>query len=194
MSEHTSENVLVQKITADTQSRIDEVQAHAKTEVADIERAINQQVDALQAEATTQLKKKQQQQELVAVSKARQAANIALQTAKRAAVDAAFATAFAELAELSSAEYVAFFTKQADRIVPKDSVVKKVSAPANRTEETKEIVKTISDSETEIATVSSMKAGFILETAEGVFDVTLERLMGEKRSALEIDVVNEVMF
>ena len=193
MSEHTSENVLVQKITADTQSRIDEVQAHAKTEVADIERARNQQVDALQAEATTQLKKKQQQQELVAVSKARQAANIALQTAKRAAVDAAFATAFAELAELSSAEYVAFFTKQADRIVPKDSVVKKVSAPANRTEETKEIVKTISDSETEIATVSSMKAGFILETAEGVFDVTLERLMGEKRSALEIDVVNEVM-
>jgi vacuolar-type H+-ATPase subunit E/Vma4 len=193
MSEHTSENVLVQKIAADTQSRIDEVQAHAKAEVADIERVTHQQVDALQAEAKTQLKKKQQQQELVAVSKARQAANIALQTAKRTAVDSAFTTAFTELAELSSAEYVAFFSKQAGHIVPKGSVVQKVSAPANRMDETKEIVKTISDSEVEINSVSSIKAGFILETTEGVFDVTLERLMGEKRSTLEIDVVNEVM-
>ncbi len=193
MSEHTSDNVLVQKIAADTQSRVDEVHTLAKAEVADIQRETQKQIELLQQEAAVQLKKKQNQQELVGVSKARQSANIVLQTAKRTAVDTAFATAFSELVSVSADEYIAFFTKHVEAIVPKGSDVKKVSAPANRMDETRVITKVTLGAQVDIIPVTSTVAGLIIQTADGVFDVTLERLMSEKRSALEIDVVNEVI-
>jgi len=193
MSEHTSDNVLIQKITTDTQSRVDEVHTQAKAEVADIERETKKHIAALQTDAAGQLKKKQSQQELVGASKARQAANIALQTAKRTAVNAAFTAAFTELSALSADEYVAFFTKHVTAIVPQGSNVTRVLAPANRVDESKAIAKLALALEVEIAPIASTKAGLVIETADGVFDVTLERLMSEKRSALEIDVVNEVI-
>jgi vacuolar-type H+-ATPase subunit E/Vma4 len=193
MSENTTDNVLVQKITADTQSRVDEVHTHAKAEVADIEHETQKQIETLQTEAKLQLKKKTHQQELVGVSKARQAANIARQTAKRNAVDTAFATAFSELSSLSSDEYVAFFTKHVEAVVPKGSEATKVFAPEKRADETKAIMKAALDATVEVTPTAASKAGLIVETADGVFDITLERLMSEKRSSLEIEVVNEVM-
>jgi len=193
MSEHTSDNVLVQKIAADTQSRVDEVHALAKAEVADIERETKKQIAVLQSEATRQLKKKQNQLAVVGASKARQAANIALQTAKRIAINDAFATAFAELSAMSADEYVAFFTKHIATILPSGSEVVKVLAPASRIDESKTIMKSALAVETDITPSVNIKAGLVIETVDGVFDVTLERLMSEKRSTLEIEVVREVM-
>lgn len=193
MSEHTSDNVLVQKIQTETQARVDEQKATADAAVADIARETQKHIEHLQAEAKIQLKKKQEQLELVGVSKAKQAANIALQTAKRKAVDTAFASAFAELVALSSEEYVRFFTKHAIEILPKGSQITKVSAPANRVTETASLLKEVTGNEQEVTSVPTMKAGLIVETADGVYDITLERIVSEKRAALEIEVVKEVM-
>jgi|GEM_PF-582964 len=193
MSEHTSENVLVQKITATTQSRIDAIHAQAKAEVADIERETQAHLEAMRAQASVVLRKKQAQQELVGVSKARQAANIRLQSAKRTAIDAAFASAFTELTEMSSDEYVSFFTKHVSEVVAKDSDISHVHSPKNRVDETTAVIKSALGSSAEVIPTDNVHAGLIIETANGVFDVTLARLMSEKRPALEIVVVNEVM-
>ena len=192
MSEHTSENVLVKKIVAATQDQVEAIRAQAQSEVADIKQATEDQVTELGEQAAKQLEKKKQQQELVALSKARQLANIAVQTAKRNAVDSAFAKAFAELAKMSSEEYKAFFSAHVQKNVPAKSEVVSVHAPANRIDESKQIVSDVLGSNAEITPTTESKAGLIITTTDGVYDITLERLISEKRPELEVEIVNQV--
>jgi hypothetical protein len=40
---------------------------------------------------------------------------------------------------------------------------------------------------------NSLTAGFVLHTEDGVYDVTLERIINEKRPQIEMEVVQNVM-
>ena len=136
--------------------------------------------------------KKKQQAELVATSRAKQAGNIALQTAKRTQINALFTQVFAELTTQSSGEYVAFFTTQAQAIVPKDAVIEKVHAPANRQPETTDILAALGI-DAEIVVSSTIAAGLIAFAKDGVYDASFDRLFTEKRPELEMLIVNEIV-
>ena len=185
-----SENTLLAKITADTEAKIAEIQAKAEADVVAVQRETEHMIVQLQQAAKGILQKKKEQQELVGVSKARQAANIAQQQAKRSAVDAAFMAVFSKLQELPADEYVTLFTALAKKTLPADVAVTRVVAPANRLDETTKVLSALQAGEVAVVADAAIKGGMLFETAAGVYDVTLTRLFNDKRDAMEIEIVN----
>jgi len=186
-----SENALVQKITTDTNARVAEVKADADAQVAALSRETDSKISNLQAEAKTVLEKKKQHLELVSTSQARQAGNIALQTAKRKHIDALFETVYTELVKQSSDEYVAYFTAQAKSVLPADVKVTAVQAPESRQAETTKILNELNIS-APVSVVSAVASGLIVFSEEGVYDISFDRIFAEKRTELEMVIVNEL--
>lgn len=186
-----SEITLIEKIKQDAAAEAAAIKAEGDATVEAFKRETDTLVEARKKALTAALKKELAQTELVAVSKAKQAAKLAIQTAKREEMDALFTTVAKEIAEAPAAEYIAFFTKYAANIVPSEVQVTRVIAPAARETETIDIVKQLGLSG-EVVTDDTIVAGFILEVADGVYDVTLTRLMSEHRAELEMEIAKRV--
>lgn len=187
-----SENTLIQKITTDTNARVAEVKADADAQVAALKRETDSKIATLQAEANAQLQKKKQHLELVSTAQARQAGNIALQTAKRKHIDALFATVLADFVQQSSDEYVSYFTAQAKAILPAGGNVTAVQAPESRQVETAKILSELNIS-APVTVTSSISAGLIAFSEDGVYDISFDRIFAEKRTELEMAIVNELV-
>jgi vacuolar-type H+-ATPase subunit E/Vma4 len=187
-----SQNTLVEKIKNDAATTVAEIKSAGATEVESIQRVIETEVAELIKSHSTALEKTKAQMQLVSISKTKQSGNIAVQSAKRAKIDSILNAVLEDLQSQSSDEYVTFFSKYVAEIVPKDVEVEYVHSSAKRTEETEEILKSAGFSG-EVKTDSDIKAGLVIYTKDGVYDITLERLMKEKRAELEMIVVNQVM-
>tara|TARA_B100000508_G_scaffold74109_1_gene57690 strand:+ start:917 stop:1486 length:570 start_codon:yes stop_codon:yes gene_type:complete len=186
-----SENTLIKKIKQEAEAKAEAILAVAATEVEAIERETKSAVAVIEAEQKTALEKEKSHRELVAVSKAKQAGNIALQQAKRSHIDSVFSEAHASIIGLSGSEYVAFFKAKAEVILPEKVEAAAVKAPADKSSETAEILKSFGVS-ANVEADNSIDAGFILKTTDGVYDVTLRRLFAENRESLEMEVVNKI--
>ncbi|MCB9812694.1 hypothetical protein H6778_03490 [Candidatus Nomurabacteria bacterium] len=187
-----SHNTLLEKIQTDVAAEIDAIKAAGAAEVAKIEAETEQAIQTLRVTHTVALEKELAQQELVVISKAKQAGKIALQSAKRAEIDDLFVTIEKELAGQAAEGYVHLFSKYASSIIPAGVVVTKVVAPESRVSETAEILKA-AGVVAEVTPDARIGAGFILYTADGVYDVTLARIMSEARVEIEMEVVQTVM-
>lgn len=187
-----SQNTLIEKIKNDAAATVAEIKSTGATEVESIQREIETEVAGLKKEHAEALEKTKTQMELVAVSKAKQAGNIAVQSAKRNQINSIFSAVAEDLQNQSSSEYVAFFQKFASEILPKGVEIEHVHAPSKREEETADILKAIGLSGT-VKVDAGIKAGMVVRTKDGVYDITLDRLMKEKRDELEMVVVNRVM-
>lgn len=183
---------LLEKIKKDAATAAEEIASTAAEEASVIERETEAAVKKLQEDHKAQLVRKKEQLERVAVSKAKQSNKIALQQAKRDQLDAVFAEVTKKLSGQSSDEYVAFFTRQAKSVLAEKVEAVRVLAPANRVEETKSILGSLGIS-AEVTGDDSIVAGFVLHAKDGVYDVTLARLISEKRSELEMMVVEKVL-
>lgn len=187
-----SQNTLIEKIKNDAAATVAEIKKEGATEVESIQREIEAEVAMMTKTHAEALDKTKAQIELVAVSKAKQAGNIAVQTAKRAQIDFIFNSVAKSLQEQSADEYVKFFTKYVGEVVPKDVEVEEVHLPLNRESETAEIMKNIGLS-AKTKAEPYIKAGLVVHAKDGVYDVTLGRLLNEKRAELEMVIVNQVM-
>ena len=187
-----SENTLVAKIIADTKAVVDEIKSAGQSEVEAIQRETEEKISAQAESHKVAQQKKHDQMELVAVSRAKQEGHIAVQTAKRKQIDAIFNELQDELINQPTDKYVAFFTKYAKEVVDDGVSAVAVKAPAKRETETKQILSALNLSG-EVTTNNDIKAGFILRTEGGVYDVTLERMLSGRRSELEMEVVKQVM-
>ncbi len=187
-----SENTLTTKIIADTEVKVAEIKSATQTKVEAIQRETDSQVAALTEAHKALQKKKLDQMELVAVSRAKQDGHIAVQTAKRKQIDAIFVELKAQLVDKSADEYVTFFTNYAKEVIGGDVAVESVEAPAKREEETQKILSALNLSG-EINTNNVISAGLIIRTKDGVYDITLERMLSGRRSELEMEVVQKVM-
>lgn len=187
-----SQNTLIEKIKQDAAATVADIKSTGATEVENIQRETKAVIASLTEVHKAALNKKLAQLELVAISRAKQAGNIAIQRAKREQIDMLFTEVRDELEGQSTDDYVAFFQKYSAEIIPKATKVTSVQTPANRQEETKRILDSLG-LDAELISDSSIKAGFIAHTSDGVYDVTLKRLMSEKRAELEMEVVNKVM-
>ncbi len=187
-----SDNLLIAKIKADAEKVAADILSANQSEVAKIEKDTAAKLSTLQKEHATALKKQHDQLELVAMSQANQAGKIAVQQAKRNRVDAIIDSAMTELATQSSADYVAYFGKMVSSAVPKAASVVSVSAPSERVAETNDILAQAGLAG-EVAADKDIAAGLIIETADGVYDLTLNRLLKEKRPEIEMEMVKQVM-
>jgi len=187
-----SQNTLIEKIKKDAAATIAEIKSTGAAEVEGVKRGTEAAIEVLRKEHAVALDKKLSHMELVAVSRAKQEGNIAVQRAKRDQIDSVFTEIRHELEELSDEEYVAFFIKYVREIVPKGVVITTIEAPASRQAVTKKILENLG-LQGEVTTVASIKAGLIVHASDGVYDITLERLMNEKRAELEMSVVNQIV-
>lgn len=178
---------LIEKITADTAATVSAIEAETATKVAAVEQATQTAIQTLRAEAVEHQARAQRQQETVTLSQARQAANIAWQTAKRSALDSIFQAAFDTLAGLPAAEYQALYQRRYQAVVPPDASVQRVVCPATRVAETAAILTTLGVSATP-ETDSACVAGLRVYTSDGVYDLTLERMFATERIRLEAEV------
>lgn len=182
---------------------LEKIQADAAAEVKKIKQVGQAQVQAFMSETETILKSERSahhdtftrelaQQELVEISKAKQQARISVQRAKREEIDALFNSVSKLITSKESHEYVTFFTKYATSVVPKQVSVTTVHAPTNRIKETADVLQAVGLSGT-VATNDTITAGFIIEATDGVYDVTLERLLTEGRTELEMEIIKKVL-
>lgn len=184
-------DTLIQKIQQDAAHEVAEIKAAGAAKVDAIVRETDAVVAALKDAHHVALKKQQVQSELVAVSKAKQAAKIAVQSAKRTEIDTLIASVVDELTAQPADQYVAYFAKYAATILPKTATVVGATAPIARIPETKDIL-TLLGLPGEVTEDNRIKAGFILEAADGVYDVTLGRLVSERRAEIEMEIVKKV--
>ena len=187
-----SQTTLIEKIKADATAEVAHIKEAGEAEVAAIQRETEAALASKRATHEAAQAKKLAHMELVALAKAKQAGKLAIQRAKRSGIDTLFAEVESTLTALPTVEYVSVFAKHAAEIVPNGVVATVVRAPENRIDETKEILKQ-QDIVCDITADSSIKAGFVLQTADGVFDVTLARLVGERRQTLEMELLQKVL-
>lgn len=186
-----SDVTLIEKIKQDAAAEVAAIKAEGDAKVEAVRRETDAAMAARKEAHATALQKQLSQIELVAVSKAKQSAKIALQSAKREEINALFATVAEELATAPTAEYVAFFAAYAKTIVPAGITAVRATAPAARTAETAEILQQLGLT-AEVVADTRLTAGLMITAADGVYDVTLTRLMNEKRAELEMEIVKQV--
>ncbi|MCD5381146.1 MAG: V-type ATP synthase subunit E [Candidatus Pacebacteria bacterium] len=187
-----SQNTLIEKIEQDTAEKVFVITTKAKAEVEQIQRETEAAVAELNQTHKVSVKKQQSHLELVAVSQAKQAGKIALQTAKREQIDVLFAEVEESLLGLSAEKYVAFYSEQASQIMPKEAELIVVYAPEARVSETETLLSTLNIT-TKVEVQAGITSGFIAHAKDGVYDVTLNRLFDEKRDKIEMKVVNMVL-
>lgn len=185
-----SEISLIDKIKADAAKTVADIEAAAAAEIETIVREGEAAAAALTAEQTTAIEKAVAHAALVASSKAKQAGNIAFQEAKRKEMDALFATFEATFRDLDEAAYVAFVSSLAATLVPAKTAAVSVVAPKGRVEETKKVLKQLHIDAP--ITEGAITAGLVIHAADGVYDASLDRLLGERRPALEIELMKLV--
>lgn len=183
-----SENTLITRIKEEAAAEVAAKKAEGEAAVAAVKRETDAQVAAMKAEHERELAKKLSHLELVAVSKTKQAAKIAYQEAKRTMINELFAEVDSKLIKQSSEEYVSFFAQHAAKIVPAGLTGVTVEAPQERTAETQAIMDQLKMSGTVVAG-PAISAGFMVSATDGVYDVTLARLLEEQRPELEMRVV-----
>ncbi len=186
-----SNNTLVAKIKADAEAKAAELKKAAEAEVSTIQKETEAKLAVMREEHESALMKQNKHLELVVTSRAKQAGKISLQQAKRSQIDAIFAEVVDDLVNQPAESYVAYFTKMVKEIVPTDSQVTKILSPAKRLEESKKIISQ-SGLNGEVSEDGAIMAGLVIETADGVYDVTLDRLLSEQRSEIEMEIVKEV--
>jgi vacuolar-type H+-ATPase subunit E/Vma4 len=186
-----SHNTLIAKIESDAQAAVAEIESKQASAVA----IVDSETEALIAEKKAQhdkvLEKKLHHLELVALSQAKQNANIALQTAKRNQIDSVFETVLKSIIAKKSDEYVSFFSKLAKDIMPSTAEVTSVVTAVGREEEAKKIITSV-ESKGVVTVDKNISGGIIVHTKEGVYDITLDRLFSDKRAEMEMEVVKSL--
>lgn len=185
-----SQTSLIEKIKQDAAQVVAEIEAAAAAEIETITKETEAAVAAKESANKAALEKELQHQAVVATSKAKQAGNIAYQTAKREEIDVLFTELQTELGGMKEDEYVSFVTAVAKTVVPEKVAAKKALAPAKRLAETEKVLKELGvDASVEAAPIT---AGVIIHAEDGVYDASIDRLISERRPELEIELMKMI--
>lgn len=188
-----SQSTLIKKIKDEAMATVADIKTTGVAQVEAVQRETDNAIAATQKEYEDLLQKKLDNMELVALSKAKQAAKMRVQSAKRNQVNALFSEVIEEFAELSEDDYVAFFKKYAKEALPHDAKIVSVSAPSNRVVETKQIMKELGFGG-EITTQTKFKAGLVIKAEDGVYDISLERMINDRRADFEIKIMQKITY
>jgi vacuolar-type H+-ATPase subunit E/Vma4 len=186
-----SEDTLIKKITDEAETTVAEIKAAADAKVTEVETETQAMLAAAKTAHEALVAKEKVHLETVAFSKARQTANIAVQEAKRAGVNTVFESVFADFKDADSSAYVAFFAKAAKDSIPSDATGTAL-CPVGRTDDTKAILKELGI-DASIIEDARVSAGLILDTDNGVFDASLDRIFSELRPKLEMEIIKKAL-
>lgn len=186
-----SDNTLIEKIKADADAAIAQIKDKQAADVAAVASETDTLVSELEATHEVELAKAKEHVALVTTSRAKQAANIALQQAKRDEIDSICTAALAGITGGSSDDYVKFFTAKATSLVPSDVVATVVETATGRIAEAESILKAINIT-ADVKENANISAGMIVHSADGVYDVTLDRIFADKQADLEMIIAQQL--
>lgn len=182
---------LLEKIKADAAVACAEIAKESDALVAKIKTRTEGELADIQALASIKLEKAKEQRTLVVTSKAKQAHNLAVQRAKREALDGVFDEAFAVLCQQSPEEYIAQYSALWQSSVPDTVAVLRVMAPVGKETETAKLLQNMSVT-IEPTFVKTITAGVVVTTDKGVFDLTLDRRFSDAKPMLEMQVMDKL--
>ena len=186
-----SQNSLIEKIKQDVAQVVADIEAASAAEIETIAHEVEAAKADLKSKHEVTAKKQLHHQEVVALSRAKQAGTIALQVAKRNEMDAVFSAVKEKISSLTSEEYVALCVSYATSIMAEKPTVTKIISPSTRTSETKEILSALHiDGPIEVE--REITAGIIVHAEDGVYDASLDRLIFERRPELEIELMKRI--
>lgn len=183
---------IVEKIKIDAQSEVQAINAEAEHRLADTTQETNRQINDIKSVFATSFEKQKTQNEAVFQSLEKQRVNMFVQSTKRRLLDEVYKQAFEEVSNLSSSEYVEFFVKKYQTLVPSDVKIVSVLTSESRQTETVEISKALGWS-APITIDSRLKGGCILVGSDFEFDLSIERLFAEMRFQTEIEIA-QILF
>ncbi len=177
------------KIIQEAEIRVREIREQAELGIKELQSKHDATVARLREQTDADIEKRKQQIELVAAAKARQQAELTVQAAERNALNTVFDTVISSVAQSTSSDYISFFVAHAKALMPEHVVVDRVDCPAQRLHETNEVLTALGFSAS-LSDNNRMKAGLILYTNDGVYDITLERIVDNVRTALEMQIMS----
>ena len=183
---------IVEKIKIDAQSEVQAINAEAEQRLADVTQETNSQINDIKSIFATSFEKQKTQLEAVFQSLEIQRVNMVVQSTKRRLLDEVFKQDFEEVSKLSSPEYVEFFVKKYQTLVPSDVKIVSILTSESRQAETVEISKALGWS-APITIGGGLKGGCILVGSDFEFDLSIERLFAEMRFQTEIEIA-QILF
>lgn len=183
---------IVEKIKIDAQSEVRAINAEAEQRLSDVTQETNRQINDIKSVFATSFEKQKTQLEAVFQSLEKQRVNMVVQSTKRRLLDEVYKQAFEEVSKLSSPEYVEFFVKKYQTLVPSDVKIVSILTSESRQAETVEISKALGWS-APITIGGGLKGGCILVGSDFEFDLSIERLFAEMRFQTEIEIA-QILF
>jgi vacuolar-type H+-ATPase subunit E/Vma4 len=178
---------IIERIKTETARKVDEVTLRTNEQIEKINQKAEMEIQRLHDLSQDEVAKRQQQIEIVAAAKATQMAQKITQQAQRTALDSAFSDVVQSVVSTSGDDYITFFQSHARQQLPENIEIARVDIPQNREEETRKIV---SIPDTASITINPhIKAGMIVYTTRGVFDLSLERMLEQVKTSLEMQIV-----
>lgn len=186
-----SDNSLLQKINLDTEVSVRTVQEECSATLAAIQRETDTALSQMRTQSALEIEKEKAHLHMVSMSQAKQKAHISLQRARREEVNAIFAEATRRVVELSDEDYVDFFFEKVHTVLPKGARVERVDAPVGRGKATQTLLKKchLDGDVTEVATLT---AGLIVTCDDGVYDITLARILGDRQVDIEMLIARQI--
>lgn len=180
------------KIKHDAETRAEEIRAEAAKRKATLEAETVTAQKTLQQEASRALDKKKQQRKAVRLSSAKQDQHIAMQEAKRTALNKVLEDAYQQFVNAPAEQYVAFVRKYAETQNLQPDSIQSVVAPTTRKVETEQILTSLGVSAA-IEYSDQLTAGLIFQGDEYAIDLSFDRLYHDATPALE-GVAKQILF
>ncbi len=173
------------KIAADAQARAQEIVADAQARAQEIAADAQAQCKDLARTADAALADTFAQEERVALSRARRTAAAIIANAQRERVDAALASAYAQLC--NDADFVRAFLQKRVDLLPHDAQVAVVRVAPRHMAIAQELSLPVAPTED-----ANVPDGMIVETPAANYDMTISSVVAQQRSALERAAAEEL--
>lgn len=176
---------LTEKILTDARQHVAEIEEDARQKLATIESDTEKQIQEMSVALKDKTRKRLADNERRVISTAKQEAKLELDKRKRAVLESVFETAFMELSSMSEQEYERFCASLL-RSVPKTTAgVLRTSAqyvvPTKKALAKSGLTLTIEEDAT-------VPVGFIIRGEKFEYNYTLEKILADKKSELEIPI------
>ncbi len=189
-----SQSILIKKIKAEAEAEVEKIKAETEAKIKSLKDEVESEIKVLRQQSEIELKQEIKHRHLVALSKARQDGNLKKHKSKRQAIDNVVEEVISEVKKWSSDKYVKWFTDRAktslsDLIADKTINLTKVLTSINRKEEANSILKNIGlQVDFPIEESKEIIAGLLIMTNDGVYDLTFDSLLNQKRTDLEMAI------
>jgi len=177
---------ITEKILSDAKTEAEHIISGANTRVKEIEKETRKEKDSIKKDFDESMKRITEEKKGRTESTIKHNEDIITESSKRKAIEEVFTKALSSLNSLSKDDYVKIIKSKLEKL-PKDTSYVKCVTPDGRKDETLAVLED-AGLDMEIETTDAFEGGCIVVANDSEFDFRFERLLGDKKKELEMDV------